>query len=54
MKKQMTDADCLREMMANWNKVEAAVLQMYPTKTVDERYEISKAIFWKSLGLTCK
>lgn len=48
---EMESAEAIREMMDNWNKVEAAVRAAYPTAGDEDIYQITAATMNKSLGL---
>lgn len=47
----MESAEALKEMMDNWNKVEAAVRAAYPSAGNEDIYQITAATMNKSLGL---
>jgi len=47
----MTTADAIRELLAAWNKIEAAVLASYPSADSETRYQIASAAMRKALRL---
>lgn len=41
----------LREMMANWTKLEAKVRAAHPTATPEQVYQMTHTAYWRSLGM---